>query len=593
MKILTDYEMFENCSKCNVELSTRNTKVNGVCNECLENMNRTQKAELLLKLLHDVGSDRLTPYYKSLLNQSSTELTSAFSSIGINKLLENMNPYCQFFNERILNIDDKVIIASIQENCSKCGRFNKDKIHNGLDICLSCVNKMHKKELVIYLVEQLESLPDYIKPSMFQNITEDKVHLYNDLILKDELKKIVETIHINGAMLQETAEKYREFYNSIDWAEDKHRQCQNCNKTGVESSFSELHQLKASTICDDCFHRMNDVDLARYFLFELSTIPANEMSGHFRTLNKGTIENAVSLYNKEQLQDMLYEIMYDQSFLLEEYTIDYHQILNYYTEENKDVFSKQRNIEEVETDYWKQDVPLYFKQHYPRWNSYSLKEAYSKTKELMKRNGASARENLMSFASDLSEIIFEVEEDESDELVDTSSEIEQLVMYKVEMIILPHLEVLDRIKEAQGNILFTDVNLQHFSDDLKEEAKNRDGWKCQICTDTIGLHVHHKIPRRLGGVNHIDNLVTLCASCHGAVETADISNAFKKGVANYHRAIGRKIQRDEITHDKETLKMEVESTLEKLLSRAVSKSDNETSAQVVEVMDKLKIIFYE
>lgn len=52
----------------------------------------------------------------------------------------------------------------------------------------------------------------------------------------------------------------------------------------------------------------------------------------------------------------------------------------------------------------------------------------------------------------------------------------------------------------------------------RKECYHRDEYKCQDC----GVHCHHKvriqahhiIPRRLGGTDNLDNLVTLCASCH-------------------------------------------------------------------------------
>jgi 5-methylcytosine-specific restriction endonuclease McrA len=50
---------------------------------------------------------------------------------------------------------------------------------------------------------------------------------------------------------------------------------------------------------------------------------------------------------------------------------------------------------------------------------------------------------------------------------------------------------------------------------LRNEVLERDGWRCQDCGAMTNLQVHHIRPRsRLGG-DVAQNLITLCASCHG------------------------------------------------------------------------------
>lgn len=50
----------------------------------------------------------------------------------------------------------------------------------------------------------------------------------------------------------------------------------------------------------------------------------------------------------------------------------------------------------------------------------------------------------------------------------------------------------------------------------------RDGFLCRSvngsvrCTESLNLHVHHLIPRFLGGMNDPSNLITLCDGCHAA-----------------------------------------------------------------------------
>ena len=52
-------------------------------------------------------------------------------------------------------------------------------------------------------------------------------------------------------------------------------------------------------------------------------------------------------------------------------------------------------------------------------------------------------------------------------------------------------------------------------DQVKLIALRRDHYTCQRCQQTDRpLHVHHILPKQLGGTDDLDNLVTLCVSCH-------------------------------------------------------------------------------
>jgi 5-methylcytosine-specific restriction endonuclease McrA len=51
-------------------------------------------------------------------------------------------------------------------------------------------------------------------------------------------------------------------------------------------------------------------------------------------------------------------------------------------------------------------------------------------------------------------------------------------------------------------------------DQLRTRVFARDGWKCQCCGSSINLHVHHLIYRSQLGTDALDNLITLCATCH-------------------------------------------------------------------------------
>jgi hypothetical protein len=49
---------------------------------------------------------------------------------------------------------------------------------------------------------------------------------------------------------------------------------------------------------------------------------------------------------------------------------------------------------------------------------------------------------------------------------------------------------------------------------MRKQARMRDGNRCRNCGANAKLSVHHIVKARNGGRDTLDNLVTLCASCH-------------------------------------------------------------------------------
>jgi Holliday junction DNA helicase RuvB len=52
---------------------------------------------------------------------------------------------------------------------------------------------------------------------------------------------------------------------------------------------------------------------------------------------------------------------------------------------------------------------------------------------------------------------------------------------------------------------------------LRRKVLARDGHKCRLCGSRHRLHIHHIIPVSMGGPTELDNLITLCRSCHARV----------------------------------------------------------------------------
>jgi 5-methylcytosine-specific restriction endonuclease McrA len=52
---------------------------------------------------------------------------------------------------------------------------------------------------------------------------------------------------------------------------------------------------------------------------------------------------------------------------------------------------------------------------------------------------------------------------------------------------------------------------------LRTEVLERDSWRCQYCGTSDHLQVHHIGSRGRLGDDTDENLITLCADCHGGV----------------------------------------------------------------------------
>ena len=52
-------------------------------------------------------------------------------------------------------------------------------------------------------------------------------------------------------------------------------------------------------------------------------------------------------------------------------------------------------------------------------------------------------------------------------------------------------------------------------DMMRERVLRRDSWRCQECGSMKNLHIHHMKRRSQLGGDTMDNLITLCADCHG------------------------------------------------------------------------------
>ena len=49
---------------------------------------------------------------------------------------------------------------------------------------------------------------------------------------------------------------------------------------------------------------------------------------------------------------------------------------------------------------------------------------------------------------------------------------------------------------------------------IRQQVLERDGYTRQLCGSINRLETHHIVPRRKGGLDILENILTLCRKCH-------------------------------------------------------------------------------
>lgn len=225
---------------------------------------------------------------------------------------------------------------------------------------------------------------------------------------------------------------------------------------------------------------------------------------------------------------------------------------------------------------------------------YTVYDKAKEARDIFDRN-TEGYTKMYEFMHELSEDMYPLHEEE-DTYKDTQSTEENIdaaeyVRACVEAIVLPHHEAIDKLKKTGGKIAYGNLWNTHFSESLKKEVRSRDNNKCVVCYEENNLHIHHKIPRKLGGIHHKHNLVTLCSSCHSVIETGDLERAFKKCLSNY---LLKKIymQRSvDLKKDVYILKQEVIDTLESVLFTLDNRNEQSLVNDLIGILKKVDYIF--
>jgi hypothetical protein len=99
------------------------------------------------------------------------------------------------------------------------------------------------------------------------------------------------------------------------------------------------------------------------------------------------------------------------------------------------------------------------------------------------------------------------------------------------------------------------------------EAK---GARCSDCGDTVGLHLHHIIPKFRGGNDAPDNLLVLCSSCHHGKHHSGINSPLYSGGSSSHTTI----QMEEETRKRLKALGKKGESYDALINRILDKREN-------------------
>src|SRR5437588_334458 len=118
-------------------------------------------------------------------------------------------------------------------------------------------------------------------------------------------------------------------------------------------------------------------------------------------------------------------------------------------------------------------IPKYIKAYVKNWRTESIHSVYEQSKAIMRKSTGKAKEEIMDFVCDLSEIIFEEQKKEKIPLDDIGL-VEDWVLSQIEMIILPQLEVVDRLENSHGVLEFDTSWQKDLTQKLINEVYERD-----------------------------------------------------------------------------------------------------------------------
>lgn len=156
----------------------------------------------------------------------------------------------------------------------------------------------------------------------------------------------------------------------------------------------------------------------------------------------------------------------------------------------------------------------------------------------------------------------------------TKSNYEDIVTYNVK-------EIIQKGIDGRNNFgISRNYYIDGFTSLRKTEVQERDNYTCRVCGKANSLEVHHIVKAIHGGDSKLDNLITLCISCHRAIDTLDIEYALKKCINNAEKYLGIIYVKDEFTI-KERIELSILelNSIYRKISRLAEKLNDEIEIQ--------------
>lgn len=170
----------------------------------------------------------------------------------------------------------------------------------------------------------------------------------------------------------------------------------------------------------------------------------------------------------------------------------------------------------------------------------------------------------------------------------TKSNYKYMVIFTVKEIIQKGIEARDSFGISRN------YHVDGFTSVKRVETEKRDNYTCRVCGKKNSLEVHHIIKVIHGGNSDLDNLITLCRSCHRAIDTLDLDYALKKCMRNAEKYLGLIYVKDEFT-TKERMELsilELNAIYSKLSRLGLKLNDEieiqESLIQLNEIIEKMQ-----
>lgn len=113
-------------------------------------------------------------------------------------------------------------------------------------------------------------------------------------------------------------------------------------------------------------------------------------------------------------------------------------------------------------------------------------------------------------------------------------------------------------------------------------------FKCEVCADvcpSIHQHIHHKVPKSLGGTDDPSNLANLCPQCHNLLHNIAYKLVSKKVSITMLEDMAAIVYEQDLTKVKKCLELAMLVRDEIIKSKEVDKDPNEYT----EITIKLKL----